>query len=489
MNNLKKKLAPFVLSYLRFFAKLQLKKNSQAKIIGITGSAGKTSCQSAVLAALGKNKARFKIKVSHKANSESGIPLDILGLRVKNYSPLDWLRLLLLAPWQLLTNWHQFDLYIIEMGIDSPLPPKNMDYLLSIVQPQIAIILNAKAIHSANFDQLLNETEQKQREQNETEQKQREQAVIRLIAAEKSKLAQALPSSGLAIINRDDPAIWECSRQTQAEILTFGTAGGDAEHELDLKLIDWQVNLAGSHFIFEIRNHLKKYNSGSRLLELNLKNLVLGKHYSAALASAILLAFKLGLKKNEIKNNLEKYWTLEPGRSSLLVGKNNSYLLDSSYNASGMLEMIELTQQLISNDQHIKRALAIIGDIRELGAETQAIHQEVAQALAESFSEVYLVGPLMENYALPILQDKIKNGAGQIKQVKTYLDSQSAGKDLAKNLAAGDLVLVKGSQNTIFLEEAVALLLAEEKSAKKVLCRQSEYWLKLKKAETKQNGN
>ena len=105
--------------------------------------------------------------------------------------------------------------------------------------------------------------------------------------------------------------------------------------------------------------------------------------------------------------------------------------------------MIELTQQLISNDQHIKRALAIIGDIRELGAETQAIHQEVAQALAESFSEVYLVGPLMKNYALPILQDKIKNGAGQIKQVKTYLDSQSAGKDLAKNLAAGDLVLVK----------------------------------------------
>ncbi|HOC07813.1 MAG TPA: hypothetical protein PKL32_03115, partial [Candidatus Woesebacteria bacterium] len=118
---------------------------------------------------------------------------------------------------------------------------------------------------------------------------------------------------------------------------------------------------------------------------------------------------------------------------------------------------------------------------------TQAIHQEVAQALAESFSEVYLVGPLMKNYALPILQDKIKNGAGQIKQVKTYLDSQSAGKDLAKNLAAGDLVLVKGSQNTIFLEEAVALLLAEEKSAKKVLCRQSEYWLKLKNTVAKQS--
>ena len=79
--NLKTKLAPFVLSYLRFFAKLQLKKNKQAKIVGITGSAGKTSTQSAVLAALGKNKARLKIKINHKANSESGISLDILGLK------------------------------------------------------------------------------------------------------------------------------------------------------------------------------------------------------------------------------------------------------------------------------------------------------------------------------------------------------------------------------------------------------------------------
>ena len=470
MNNLKNKLAPFVLSYLRFFAKLQLKKNSQAKIVGITGSAGKTSCQSAVLAALGKNKARFKIKVSHKANSESGIPLDILGLKVQDYSPLDWLRLIILAPWQLLTNWQQFDLYIIEMGIDSPLSPKNMEYLLSIVRPQIAIMLNAKAVHSANFDQLLNETDKNQRQQ----------AVIRLIAAEKSKLAQSLPSSGLAIINRDDSAIWEFSRQTQAEILTFGTNGGSANRKLDLKLIDWRVNLAGSHFIFEINNRLKKYHSSDRLLEIKLKNLILGEHHSVALASAILLAFKLGLKKSEIKRNLEKYWALEPGRSSLLAGKNNSYLLDSSYNASGMLEMIELTKQLASNDQNIKRLLAIIGDIRELGKETPAMHQEVARALAESFSEVYLVGPLMKNYALPILQDKIKNGEGQIKQVKTYLDSKLAGEYLAKKLKTGDLVLVKGSQNTIFLEKAVALLLEEEKLAKKVLCRQSQYWLDLK---------
>jgi len=468
--NIKNKLAPFILSYLRFFAKLQLKKNKQAKIVGITGSAGKTSCQLAILAVLGKNKARLKIKVSHRANSESGIPLDILGLKIKNYSALDWLRLILLAPWKLLSNWKQFDVYIIEMGIDSPLPPKNMEYLLSIVQPQIAIMLNAKAIHSQNFDQFISEQEKDKREQ----------AAIRLIAAEKSKLAQSLPSNGLAIINRDDQAIWQFSRQTQAEILSFGKSGATQNHELDLKLIDWRVDLNGSLFVFEINNRLKKYNSGNRLIDIELKKLVLGQHYSAALASAILLAFKLGLKKIEIKRNLEKYWNLEPGRSALLPGKNHSYILDSSYNASGMLEMIDLAKQLANNDQKIKRLVAIIGDIRELGEEAQVIHQEAAQTLADYFSEIYLVGPLMKEYALPILQNKIERKEGKISKVATFADSKLAGKTLVKNLQAGDLVLVKGSQNTIYLEKAVELLLEDEKIAKKVLCRQSDYWLKLK---------
>jgi UDP-N-acetylmuramoyl-tripeptide--D-alanyl-D-alanine ligase len=468
--NIRHNLASLVLSYLRFFAKLQLTKNKQAKIVGITGSAGKTSCQSAILAVLGKNKAHFKIKVSHKANSESGIPLDILGLKVKNYSPLDWLRLILLAPWKLLSNWEQFDVYVIEMGIDSPLPPKNMEYLLSIVQPQIAIMLNAKAIHSQNFDQFISEQNAEQREQ----------TAIRLIAAEKSKLAQSLPNNGLAIINRDDQVIWQFSRQTQAEILTFGENDPAQNYELDLKLVNWQVNLDGSLFVFKINNRLKKYDLANRLIEIKLKNLVLGQHYSTALASAILLALKLGLNKTEIKKNLENYWTVEPGRSNLLLGKNRSYILDSSYNASGMLEMIKLAEQLANNDQHVKRLVAIVGDIRELGQEAQVIHQETARALAKQFTEIYLIGPLMKNYVLPILQDKIAKKEGKIARVATFTDSQLAGSALAKNLQTGDLVLVKGSQNTIYLEKAVELLLKEEKMAKKVLCRQNDYWLKLK---------
>ena len=80
---MKNKMGLALLKYLRFFAKLQLLKNKNANIIGITASAGKTSTRDAVYAVLNK---KSKIKITKKANSESGIPMHILGIKAKGYS-------------------------------------------------------------------------------------------------------------------------------------------------------------------------------------------------------------------------------------------------------------------------------------------------------------------------------------------------------------------------------------------------------------------
>ena len=112
-----------VLYYLRFWARLKL-NIIRPDIIGITGSAGKTSCVQAIVAILGDS---FRVKVSEKANSESGIPLNILGLTPNDYSVVDWLRLIFLAPIKALTNWEKYDIYLVELGIDSPRVPKNME--------------------------------------------------------------------------------------------------------------------------------------------------------------------------------------------------------------------------------------------------------------------------------------------------------------------------------------------------------------------------
>ena len=87
-------LARTLLGYFKFLAKIQLKKNDFL-IIGVTGSVGKTSTKKAINAIL---QDYYKIKPSYKVNSESGIPLNILGLKNKNYTMIEWLSLAILAP-------------------------------------------------------------------------------------------------------------------------------------------------------------------------------------------------------------------------------------------------------------------------------------------------------------------------------------------------------------------------------------------------------
>ena len=75
---------------------------------------------------------------------------------MRNYSVGDWLRVCLLAPWQLLTNWERYEIYIVEMGIDGLQEPKNMEYLLKILRPDIAVILNVLLVHTEFFGNLEN---------------------------------------------------------------------------------------------------------------------------------------------------------------------------------------------------------------------------------------------------------------------------------------------------------------------------------------------
>ncbi|HPS40520.1 MAG TPA: Mur ligase family protein [Candidatus Woesebacteria bacterium] len=454
----KQKIVMFVLCYLRFFARLQLKKNKNCKIVGITGSAGKSSTRNAIYCVL-KNK--YAVKASFGANSESGISLNILGLAMHNYSKLDWLRVMMLAPIKLLTNFQKFDYYLVEMGIDSPNSPKNMDFLLSIVQPKMAVFLNANFNHSFAFDSLVQETDPQQRKTQ----------IIKLIAQEKAKLVQSLPKTGFAFLNFDDINIKELSQNLAAESYSFGS-----DNMCDLQIMDYQTQIQAqaisSQFTFRIQSHYGKLKTKNQNLEIKIKNFFLPKHYAYSFAPAILIGLKAGLSNQEIQAALEKQFTPPLGRASVLQGKNHSLIIDSSYNASSMKDFIELVGQ---SKKTKGRKLALLGDMRELGEETKQIHEEIALLAAKSFDQVFLLGKEMQRYAQPIIDQNGHHPA------ILFTNAIEAGLKIANLLQANDLILVKGSQNTIFLEEAVKKMLQNEKEAEQVLCRQSPWWLNVKR--------
>ena len=424
--------------YLRSLSQVQLLKNNPV-VIGITGSAGKTSTLHAVAATLSDHES---IKVSYKANSETGIPLNILGLKPTKFSVKEWLVLLVRAPLQLVLNWEKYQTYIVEMAIDSPFPPKNMTYLLEIVQPEIGIFLNARPMHSEPFDALVKESDAAARRQ----------AVITLIAAEKGKLIRQLPATGVAILNSDDPAVVQFEHHTNARVLTVGFAPSAT-----IRVLSVQASLTGTtvHLQYE-----------SQQAQMSLPAVALPQHFGLTIAAGVAAGVARNMSFQEACNSLSANFTLPPGRASLIAGKNGSTLLDSSYNASAqaVCDMLELLSQLPATQK-----IAILGDIRELGAVTQLEHETVAQAAAKVCDIVCLVGPQMKQYALPIL-------AKTEVETQWFETASQAASFIEPQLTANTTVLVKGSQNTLLLEIAVEQLLAEPGIADQVLCRRGDFW-------------
>ncbi len=447
-------LAGFVLSYLRLFARLALTFN-KPKIIGITGSVGKSSARNAIYAVL---KDAYPTKVIEKGNSETGIPLGILGLSPIDYTPFDWLRLLFLSPFSIFylkgTKY-----LVVEMGIDDPYPPKNMSYLLTIVKPDIAVFLNVCPVHTMQFEKTL-------KDKNIVDPNKKMNFLLEKIAEEKGKIVS---QSGckVAIYNRDDPNV--CTQITSVndnlkpKLLSFGQS-----KENDISYAGYEAELEGTRFEY----HLK-----SDKITFQIKKYLLPKEYREIFAAAILAGVAVGLKPDKIAKALEKNFNLPKSRSSLFEGINNSIIVDSSYNASRapVIAFLKMIYEL--KNKKNRPMVFIFGDMRELGEEAESEHRFVVNEIIKGVDYLYCVGPLTKKYVVDYLKQNREKS--KIKEIKWFATAVAAGKYLQNNLPPNSLVLVKGSQNQIFLEEVIKFILKNEKD-KINLCRQDKFWMRKK---------
>jgi len=156
---------------------------------------------------------------------------------------------------------------------------------------------------------------------------------------------------------------------------------------------------------------------------------------------------------------------------SVFQGIKDTVVIDSSYNNATLTPILDLLS-FIKEIGKQRRRIGIIGDMRELGTMSKALHEEVANKILDSLDIAILIGPLSQQYILPILK---KNKL----PVYSFLNFTSAKATILEVVLPKDMILIKGSQNTLFLERAVQILLKNPKDREK-LCRRGEYWDKIR---------
>lgn len=437
---MKQQIIRLVLLYFRFFARLQLKKIHPV-VIGVAGSSGKSSLVSLLGAVLST---RHTVKTSGGKNSETGIPLSLLNISMQSYSALDWIRALVLVPLRVLFDWEKYDVYIAEMGIDSPVEPKNMTYLLKIVSPQIAMVTNISLEHSVYFDPYVRASSEKERQEK----------IFALTAKEETQLLLTRTENNTAIVNIDDSAIEDTRKAMHAKTITISLYDKNA----DLFAKDIRVSL--SQFMMTIVWKEKEY-----MLEIPQ---LLPEFYAYEFLFTLATAMSMDIPLSEAIKNLQTSFQLPPGRLSLFEGIRQTTIIDSSYNNATPEPILGILHMLRTIATPRRRKVAIIGDMRELGSQSKTEHEKVAKEITKSVDMAILIGPLMHNYAAPIL----KRANFSYFSFVRFTDAKAT---IEQEIKEKDIILVKSSQNTLFLERVVEMLLADKDDVAK-LCRRGVFW-------------
>lgn len=116
--------------------------------------------------------------------------------------------------------------------------------------------------------------------------------------------------------------------------------------------------------------------------------------------------------------------------------------------------------------------------MRELGDLTESEHRKICAYLYSVADRIFLVGESTKSFVI----DELSKIGYDMSKVRHFESSLEIGKFMIENKEFIDLspfVFIKGSQNTIFLEEVVKILLADKKDIK-YLVRQSDWWMKKK---------
>lgn len=345
---------------------------SRARIAAVTGSVGKTSSKEALRLALAAN---GRVHVSDKSyNNHWGVPLSLARL------PED------------------ADYAVFEIGMNHP---GEITPLVRLVQPHAVLITTVAPVHIGFFDSLDQ------------------------IAEAKAEIFDGLAEGGVAVLNRDNAYFDFLKDRALARgagrVVSFGE---DARAELRLKMLAQHETDSCVAAWLHGEEAIYKLGAPGRHMVINsLGVLGIAEALGADLA---LSAFALAhLRAAEGRG----------ARSTLQLRSGAATLIDESYNANPASMRAALNLLTAARPGAGGRRIAVLGDMLELGAQSEALHAELADEL-EGVDLVFASGPNMR--ALWARLPKPLRGVyGETsEELKT---------PLCERVQSGDVIMIKGS--------------------------------------------
>lgn len=451
---------------LRYFAIKALQK-FKPRVVGVTGSVGKTSTKEAIYAVLAS---KFRARKNEKNyNNEIGLPLAVLGLESGGGSFAQWALVFLRAIGVIFfgSKKNYPEVLVLEMGADRP---GDIKYLVDFIKPEVGVVTAVGISHLEFF---------KDKKQ---------------IVREKSALVRALNKEGLAVLNFDDEEARKMAEEVHPytnSIAKKGEKNENMHHKeksgigvgIKVKKIFYgfseEANVRASDIFFgyeKLEDHyggdvnkikgisFKLSFEGATVPVRLMRSVGRPQIYSVLAAAAVGIHF--GMNLLEISEALKNFQS-PAGRLNIIDGIKNTMIIEDSYNAApqSTLAALEVLEKI-----QARRKLAALGNMLELGEDTESGHREVGRKVVEVAQVLFVVGDKAR-----FIADEAEKAGLDKSNIFCYDSSDEAKIPIKNMLQESDVILVKGSQGAR-MEKISEEIMRDPGEAEKLLPRQSAEW-------------
>jgi UDP-N-acetylmuramoyl-tripeptide--D-alanyl-D-alanine ligase len=300
-------------------------------------------------------------------------------------------------PLTLLNLTEEVRIVVLEMGMNVP---GEIRRLTEIAEPDVGLITNIQKVHLEGMGSL------------------------ERLKEEKGELFRRMKKNGTIIVNRDDPRVIDLAREFSGQSITFGI-----ENPADVMAKEIRPR-AAERTSFTLRIE-------SEEMEITLP--LLGRHFVLNALAAIAVASLFGIEVKKAKEALEGFQPF-PMRMEIVHLEGGKTLINDVYNANP--RSMELALETLAEMKGKGRAIAVLGDMLELGRFTEEAHQQLGQQVEELSIDLLLT---LGEQAPIVAESAIRHGL-PLERVKVVESHREVISILREIMREGDWILLKGSR-------------------------------------------